>query len=183
MHIEYIKPGSTAEGNSQVEVLVSEVMRHRAGEFRQTVSGHRLVFFRTLRYRNHISFLVINQPVTLFIDSCITVGEVVTDTFSLFNPLQISRIVRIRHVTGGVIFLPFVYIIREADKLVIIGSSHQCEAITEVFCTDCIHRYIKLETCIPECAHIGINSGKQVGRNGYGVATQQIALFAVEVVQ
>ena len=124
MHVKDVKSGSTAQSNSQIEVLVSEVVRHRTGEFRQTVSGHCLVFFRTLRNRNHISFLVINQPVTLFVHSRITVGEVVADTFSFFNPLQISWIVRIRHVAGGVIFLSLVHIIGEADKLIVISGSH-----------------------------------------------------------
>ena len=165
VHVEYIESGSATESNGQVEVLVSEVVRHGTGEFRQTVSGHRLVFFRTLSY------------------TCIAVGVVVSDTLALFNPLQISRIVRIRHVAGRVIFLPLVHIVGEADEFVIIGSSHQCETITEVLGTNSIHRYVKLETSVAECTYICVDSREQVGRNRYGVATQQIALFAVEVVQ
>ena len=124
MHVEYVKPGSTTEGNRQIKVLISEVMRHRAGEFRQTVSGHRLILFRTLGYRNHIPLFIINQPVTFFIHSCITICKVVTNTFPFFNPLQISRIVGIRHATGGVIFLSFIYIVGKTDKLIVISSPH-----------------------------------------------------------
>ena len=107
----------------------------------------------------------------------------VTDRLALLNALQVVVRIWIRSTYLIIIVLTYKLGVAEAYELILHGRTDEVEVVREILGSDRAEIEVKLKTVVFHRTYIDECIVEEVWRNRYLVVTQQVLLFAVEVVQ
>ena len=183
MDVEDVISKRTTEEQRQVEVAVAEVLAGRQGKLRQTIAHLHTVVCRCLGSTDDVTALVIDQPLAILCMTSISPHIKVTDRLAFLNALQVVVRIWIRSTYLIIIVLTYKLGVAEAYELILHGRTDEVEVVREILGSNWTEIEVKLKTVVLHRTYIDECIVEEVWRNRYLVVTQQVLLFAVEVVQ